>query len=259
MNMHMSGANAGFGRRGAACVAALGLAVGAFGVSGCSVVKKVKTVAHDVRANKATMDTFTNKIKSGEGTTFEATYVTTGTSPREVVYAVAPPKGLAFKDSPTTGANAGVPSIDIIVNSDGEYSCTPPAAGANGVWACTSQPPEDSASQNAIFAFYTPAHWVTFLQGFSLAAGFAGVSVTSSTMTVNGFDMTCVNYQAPGDVEKSTICTTAQGILGYVNVAGDSTSFEIKSYSSSPPASLFTLPPGAKVTAANLPSAPASS
>src|SRR5664279_1097502 len=156
MNMHMSGANAGFGRRGAACVAALGLAVGAFGVSGCSVVRKVKTVAHDVKANKATMDTFTTKIKSGEGSTFEATYVTTGTSPREVVYAVAPPKGLAFKDSPTTGANAGVPSIDIIVNPDGEFSCTPPAAGPNGVWACTSQPAESAASQNAIFAFYTP-------------------------------------------------------------------------------------------------------
>jgi hypothetical protein len=259
MIANMNRANVGFGRRGVASVASLGLVVGAFGLSGCSVVQKVKTVAHDVRANKATMDTFTNKIKTGEGATFEATYVTTGTSPRSVVYAVAPPKGLTFTDSPTTGANAGVPSIDIIVNSDGEYSCTPPAAGASGVWACTSLPAEDAASQNAIFAFYTPAHWVTFLQGFSLAAGFAGESVTSSTMTVNGFDMSCVNFQASGDAEKSTICTTAQGILGYVKVEGDTTSFEIKSYSSSPPASLFALPPGAKVTAATLPSAAASS
>jgi hypothetical protein len=46
----------------------------------------------------------------------------------------------------------------------------------------------------------------------------------------------------------STICTTAQGILGYVKVASDSTSFEITAFSSSPPASLFELPPGATVT-----------
>jgi hypothetical protein len=259
MIANMNRAHVGFGRRGAASLAAVGLVVGAFGLSGCAVVKTVKKVAHDVKANKDTVDTFTKKINTSDTTTFEATYVTTGTSPRSVVYAVAPPKGLSFTDSPTTGASAGVPSIDIIVNSDGEYSCTPPSTGANGVWACQSLPAEDAASQNAIFAFYTPSHWVAFLKGFSLAAGFAGDTVTSSTMSVNGFDMSCVDFQASGDAEKSTICTTAQGILGYVKVEGDATSFEIKSYSSSPPASLFALPPGAKVTAVTLPSAAASS
>jgi hypothetical protein len=39
----------------------------------------------------------------------------------------------------------------------------------------------------------------------------------------------------------------AQGILGYVQVAMDPTSFEIKSYSASPPASLLELPPSAEV------------
>ena len=38
------------------------------------------------------------------------------------------------------------------------------------------------------------------------------------------------------------------GILGYVKVASDATSFQLKSYSASPPDSLFRLPPGAKVT-----------
>jgi hypothetical protein len=46
----------------------------------------------------------------------------------------------------------------------------------------------------------------------------------------------------------SKICTTSQGILGYVKVASDANSFEIKSYSTSPPASLFRLPRGATVT-----------
>ena len=96
-------------------------------------------------------------------------------------------------------------------------------------------------------SFYTPSHWVTFLKDFSLAAGFAGDQVSSSSMTVNGFSMSCVDFVASGVPGKSTICTTSQGILGYVKVASESTSFEIKSYSSSPSASLFQLPPGAKV------------
>ena len=79
-------------------------------------------------------------------------------------------------------------------------------------------------------------------------AGLAGDKVTSSSMTVNGFSMNCVDLQASGVAGTSTICTTSQGILGYVKVASDSTSFEIQSYSSSPAASLFALPPGATVT-----------
>jgi hypothetical protein len=45
--------------------------------------------------------------------------------------------------------------------------------------------------------------------------------------------------------------TTAQNILGYVKVASDSTSFEIKNYSASPSAGLFEPPAGATVTPVN--------
>jgi hypothetical protein len=81
-----------------------------------------------------------------------------------------------------------------------------------------------------------------------LAAGIAGDKLTSSTMTVNGFAMNCVDFQAGGVPGTSTICTTSQGILGYVKVASDTTSFEIQAFSTSPPPSLFELPPGADVT-----------
>ena len=67
-------------------------------------------------------------------------------------------------------------------------------------------------------------------------------------MTVNGFTMNCVDLRATGVPGTSTICSTAQGILGYVNVASDSTSFEIERYSTSPDSSLFALPPGATIT-----------
>jgi hypothetical protein len=70
---------------------------------------------------------------------------------------------------------------------------------------------------------------------------------------VNGFAMSCVDFKAAGVAGTSTICTTAQGILGYVKVASNSTTFEIKSYSTAPPAALFALPPGAKVTTLQTP------
>jgi hypothetical protein len=60
--------------------------------------------------------------------------------------------------------------------------------------------------------------------------------------------MQCVDFVAAGVAGASKICTTSQGILGYVRVASDATSFELKSYSTSPRASLFRLPRGATVT-----------
>jgi hypothetical protein len=215
-----------------------------FGLTGCSVVRAVDKVKHDVEGNKSTIDAFTSKVQSGESTTFEATYITTGTAPATIVYAVRPPKGLAFTDTPTGSSST---SADVVVNASGEYSCTPPN-GSTSTWSCQKLGVASATVENQLFAFYTPSHWVGFLRDFSLAAGLAGDKVTSSSMTVNGFSMQCVDFVAPGVVGTSTICTTAQGILGYVKVASDATSFEIKSYSGSPPASLFQLPPGATVT-----------
>lgn len=245
--------------------AAVAAALGGFALSGCSAINKVKTVAHDIKGNKATIDSFTTKIQSGEDKPFQATYVTTGDTPTTVVYAVQPPTDVSFTNTPSSlsspGTGASAPNLDLIVNSSGEYSCTPPdtsGSAGTGVWACQTLGTAAAATQNAIVDFYTPSHWINFLKGFSIAAGFAGDQVTSSTMSVNGFDMSCVNFKAPGDADESTICTTSQGILGYVKVAGDTTSFEIKSYTSTPDASLFKLPAGAKVTNVQLASSPAS-
>jgi len=240
-------------RRSTAGVVAVGLALSGFGLTGCGVVTAVKKLAGTVEKNKATIDAFTSKMKSGEAVPFEATYVTTGSSPITIVYAVQPPKGLAFKETPSGSTSSGNnTNVDILVNSSGEYLCTPPSSSSSS-WSCQKLQAVNAAAQNKIFGFYTPAHWVQFLEGFSLAAGFAGDKISSSSMTVNGFAMNCVDFVASGVPGKSTICTTAQGILGYVKVASDTTSFEITSYSASPDASLFELPPGAKVTTVSIP------
>jgi hypothetical protein len=214
--------------------------------SGCGIgkaIREAKTLTNTVRGNKATVDAFTATIKSGEATPFEATYVTTGSAPATIVYAVTPPKGLAFIDTPSGDSS---PGIHLIVNASGEYSCT---AGSSGSPAsCTKLGTADAATQNEVLDFYTPAHWVGFLKDFALAAAFAGDKVSSSSKTVNGFAMHCLDFVASGVAGTSTICTTAQDILGYVEVASDSTSFEITKYSTTPSPSMFDLPKGATVT-----------
>jgi hypothetical protein len=221
------------------------LTVGVLGFSACGVINKVKTAVHDIRGNKATIDAFNTKLQSGAATAFSATYVTTGSAQATIVYAVQPPKGVAFNLTPTGGTGDTTP-VHIVVNSSGEYACSQPSVSAQ--WSCQKLGTADAKTENEIFDFYTPSHWIGFLRDFSLAAGFAGDKVTSSTMTVNGFSMNCVDFVATGEPGKSTICSTSQGILGYVQVATDATSFEITKFSTSPPASLFELPPGATVT-----------
>jgi hypothetical protein len=237
---------AGRHRTAGAVAIALALTLTGLGMTGCGLVRAVKKVTSAVQANKATIDQFTTSLKSGQPKAFEATYVTTGSSPSRIVYAVLPPKDLAFKEN-ASGANADN-NLDIVVNSSGEYACTPPFSGSGPRWTRQQMGRANAAAQNQILGFYTPAHWVTFLQAFSLAAGFAGDKVTTSDMTVNGFSMHCVDFRAPGVAGISTICTTSQGILGYVKVASQPTSFQLKSYSASPSSSLFQLPRGAKVT-----------
>lgn len=231
------------GPRRAARTAAAALMLSGLGLTGCGIAKDAQSAAGNVTASKAIIDQFASTIKSGAATAFEARYVTTGSSQNTVVYAVKPPDGLAFRENQSNGSGR----LDIVANSSGEYACLPQSASGPG-WSCQKLAAASAAVQNKIFEFYTPAHWVTFLRGFSLAAGFAGDKVTSSKQTLNGFSMRCVDVRASGTAGASKICTTAQGILGYVKIASDPDSFQLESYSAAPSAALFKLPAGAKIT-----------
>jgi hypothetical protein len=219
------------------------VAIGAL-ATGCSTVSKIKQDVHTVESNKSTVDSFTQNLQSNKDTPFEATYTTTGSAPATIVYAVDPSAGgLAFHET-QTGSTAS--NVQIIVNSSGEYVCNQSGAGA--AWSCRKLGTADAAGENKIFDLYTPSHWISFLKGVSLVAGLSGDKVTSSTKSLNGFDMNCIDLVAKGVAGTSTICSTSQGILGYVSVASDSTSFQITNFSSSPSPALFQLPPGATVT-----------
>lgn len=216
------------------------------GLAGCGVVQKINNVRHAVNTNRSAIKAFTAGLKSGEATPFSATYVTTGGSPTTITYAVKPPADVSFRE---TAQGSGTANLDLVSNTSGEYSCT--SAGASSGWSCQKLGRAEAVAQNQIVDVYTPAHWVTFLQAFSIAAGVAGDKVTTSSMTVNGISMHCVDFKTKGFNGVSTICSTPENILGYVKVAGNPASFELKSFSASPSASQFQLPAGAKITPAS--------
>jgi hypothetical protein len=225
-----------------ALVAAVALASGA-SVAGCSLATAVKKAVSTMEANRAVIDVFTAGLKAGQPSQFQVTYVTTGSAPSSVVYAVRPPGGLMFSAA-HGGSGSPLSTARLIMNPSGAYACTrAPRAG----WVCDKLAKSSAAAQQKLLDFYTPAHWDAFLTGLALTAGFAGDKISSSTMTLNGFTMQCVDLRARGVAGTSKICTTAQHLLGYVQVASVPTSFEIKSYSGSPPTALFNLPAGAKV------------
>jgi hypothetical protein len=106
------------------------------------------------------------------------------------------------------------------------------------------------STDKLMYALYSGSYWIDFLKIYSVAAALHGVTITSSTMSVNGFSLQCavvVSGTKPNQTT-SKVCVTSEGILGYVSVSAKSADFEIKSYSASPPASLFALPAGATVT-----------
>src|ERR1700730_9567639 len=84
---------------------AIALMLTGLGLTGCGVVRAVSKGTNAVQANKATIHQSPTSLKSGQPKAFEATYVTTGSSPARIVYAVSPPKDLAFKET-ARGGNA---------------------------------------------------------------------------------------------------------------------------------------------------------
>ncbi len=201
-----AGRRTAFRQRGSLAVA-VALLLSGFGLTGCGVVSAVRKVSHAVAANRAAIDQFTSGLKSGEATTFEATYVTTGRSPTKIVYAVRRPEDLSFTDT-SSGGDAGG-NVDLIVNSAGAYSCSPPFSGSGRRWTCQKLGPASAEARKQALGIYTPAHWITFLRGFSVAAGFAGDKVTTSDMELNGFSMHCVDFRVARVAGTSKICTTA--------------------------------------------------
>jgi hypothetical protein len=219
----------------------------ALGLAGCSAVSKavdvIKTV-HNLMHGSAAINSLTGKIQTGDATaSYDATWVTTGSSPATISYAATAPHDFAFVDTTSTG------QIRLFAGSAGEFECNK-QAGSAGTWTCIKAQGAAVNTDKLIYALYSGAYWIDFLKIYSVAAALHGVTITSSTMTVNGFNLQCAVVVSGTKPNQSTskVCVTSQGILGFVSVSAKAADFEIKSYSTSPPSSLFQVPAGATVT-----------
>ena len=227
-------------RHRAGLVSAAVLAAG-FALTGCGTLKAIHKAVDNAKATSALVDSFTANMKKSANVSYEVTYETTGSQPSTVEYAVAPPNkyNLAITQS------GGSPE-DIVGDAGGLYACN--ETGTK--WSCLTLGKAEASTYQDMAKIYTGQYWVDFLKPYAVVAGLAGDSVVSSTMTVNGFAMTCVSVTGNAQNNQGSVklCTTSQGILGYASSSGSNAHFEIKSFNLSPAASLFQVPAGATMT-----------
>jgi hypothetical protein len=190
------------------------------------------TVAGSTLTGKAALDSFIAGLRPGAATSFEAEYIKAG---RKIVYAVRPPGDLLFRDTALVRGKGR----QIVVNGSGEYLCRSPG---HARWACQKLDQASAAVRNKVFAIYTAAHWAAFLEAYAPAAGANSATFTTS---LNVAGMRCLDFSPPGTHGIDVVCTVAPGVLGLVTY--HTTSFMMESFDPSPPASLFMLPPGAKI------------
>ncbi len=213
----------------------------AVGLTGCSkVINAIKTV-HSVLHQGAAISALSNKLKSADKNPYEVTYVTTGSTPVTTELASSPPHQLAF----STTVSGKI--LDVISNSTGEFACSK-GVSPGATWSCIEVKGAEVETYKVMYALYSGAYWIDFLRLYSAAAALQGVTIHSTTMSVNGFALQCdviVNKKNPST---SKWCVISEGVLGYVSVSSAKADFEIKSYSASPQASLFQVPAGATIT-----------
>ncbi|MGO9965435.1 MAG: hypothetical protein ACLPUG_18685 [Acidimicrobiales bacterium] len=224
------------------CIVVVAVVASVLGLTGCSkVINAIKT-AHNVLHQGAAISTLSNKLKAADTKSYEVSYVTTGANPVTTEYAALPPHDFAF------GTTLSGRILDVISNTTGEYACSK-SLSVTATWTCLKLEAADIKTYKAMYALYSGAYWIDFLRLYSAAAALQGIKINSTTMSVNGFDLSCVVITgSKTNPTNSKWCVTSQGVLGYVSVSAKSADFEIKSYSSSPSASLFQTPAGATIT-----------
>ncbi len=188
-------------------------------------------------------------MRSSQKTSFQAVYTSSsGGTTSTVTLAQSPPK----QSFAITGASGSTTSL--INTGTTTYSCT---SGRGGATTCTSIGGGLAGSAlTGLLNVYNGTAALTVMNAWksSLAAHVSGVSLTFSDETIAGQSATCAQWSQNGN--DATYCVTSTGVLAKVESSGSGSggqSFELTSYTNSPPASAFTTPVGATVV--TLPSA----
>jgi hypothetical protein len=230
----------GRGRRGVSVLGGLvllGAVLGACGSSNNNAASSTTTTSSGTSTTTggtsgstsvAKIEALASSLKSAEKATFKAVYtITNAGSTQTVTIEQSPPKSLFS----TKGG-------DVIDTGSATYYCTD-SAQSTCLSAGTSNP---LASLTALFSPQTVLTELNAVQA-EAAAHAAGYNVSFSSGSYAGQDTTCANVTGTGTNVK--YCVTKQGVLAYASSNGGT--FSLTSFSSSAPASDFSLPPGATV------------
>jgi hypothetical protein len=131
----------------------------ALGLTGCSAVSKavnaVKGV-HNFVHEIAKINALSGKIKAADATPYEVTYVTTGSSPATIDYAVKPPHDFAFGDTTSSG------DLSVIAGQAGQFECN--RSSSTSTWSCLKLDSSAGSTGNAAYLLYSGSFWVDFLK-----------------------------------------------------------------------------------------------
>jgi outer membrane murein-binding lipoprotein Lpp len=225
-------------------IAAVLLAVGGL-LAGCSSShQSVRSSASSVSSNSAgsarSLNSIASKLQGSADTPYEAIYTSSGgSSPTKTLeFAESPPDNFAFIGTAANGSKT-----ELISTARLSVSCTQTGAS----WTCVQLPRAQVAAFTRAFQIYKSSYWTKILGGMKSAATGGGLKVTTSTRTLAGQHLQCITYSGRTAGAGGELCVTNDGVLGYVHNAASNTTFQLVSYSTSPPPSVFALPPGATV------------
>jgi hypothetical protein len=211
-----------------AVVLATGAGLAACGSSNDAASTTTTTSTTVLTSIKDQVDQLTTAAGNLKNATFGATYsLTQGTSTQDVTYGQSPPKYLFKLGDGTLALDDGTSS----------YYCN----SSKTCVGLTSASP--IAAQLALFNGST---FITVAQGFAKAKpalDLLGVDVTFSSASYAGIASSCMTVTYTRNGATSTYCVASDtGLLTYWKV--DATTYELTSYTKSPPDSYFTLPDG---------------
>ena len=172
-------------------------------------------------------------VQAGQHATFKAVYTThtTGAPSQTITIEQMPPKSVFS----STGGS-------VINDGTRTYFCS----SSGGTQQCVSESGATGTNPlAAITAIFNPTTVLNEFQAAEAqaAAHAAGYSLAFSSATYAGIPTKCIDYTHTAQTVK--YCVTDSGVLAYASSPGGS--FELTSFTSSPPSSDFALPAGATV------------
>jgi len=202
----------------------------------------------------ANLNALTNSINHGRTLTYDAQYTSVSNGQKSTItIAQAPPKSI-FTSSGSSVVDNGKTTYYCSANT-GSTSNSGNSGNSGSTTTATSHPTEQCLAEKGVNPLvglediFSPAVALGALAEAreGLVSKLLGIKVSSSTATFAGQPSTCVTLNVRG--KGARYCVTKQGILSYSGSSSDY--FELTTFTSKPPASLFTLPAGA--TTATLP------